>query len=382
MLAAGSRYETAETNGIAHFAEHMFFKGTERRPTARDIAGEIDAHRRRVQRLHRQGVHGLLRQVRRRDRDVALDVLVDMLRHSKFDAEEIEREKGVIVEEMNMYFDTPRDFIGGVYEELLYGDQPLGWDIDRPQGDGARGHARDVPRLHRPLVPAGAAWSSASAARSATTCPSGSRSCSATSSRATPAAPAAAAAPSRERRARAASTTKASDQAHLVPRRAAACRSAHPDRYALQLLATVLGGGMSSRLFTEVRERRGLAYYVFGVNHSYTDAGSLYSQAGVDIDARSTRRSTTIVARAAQDRRRAGAGRRAREGAQLRQGPLRAPAREPAGDDHVRPAARGARGRGRPSRRTCSPASTRVTAEDVQRVAQDADRRERAATSR
>ncbi|MDX6369807.1 MAG: hypothetical protein QOG93_1309, partial [Gaiellaceae bacterium] len=57
----------------------------------------------------------------------------------------------------------------------------------------------------------------------------------------------------------------------------------HPDRYALQLVATVLGGGMSSRLFTEVRERRGLAYYVYGLNHSYTDAGSLYAQAGVDI---------------------------------------------------------------------------------------------------
>jgi predicted Zn-dependent peptidase len=57
----------------------------------------------------------------------------------------------------------------------------------------------------------------------------------------------------------------------------------HPDRYALQLLATALGGGMSSRLFSEVRERRGLAYYVYGLNHSYTDAGTLYSQAGVDV---------------------------------------------------------------------------------------------------
>src|SRR5207244_7432492 len=57
----------------------------------------------------------------------------------------------------------------------------------------------------------------------------------------------------------------------------------HPDRYAIQLLATALGGGMSSRLFTEVRERRGLAYYVYGLNHSYTDAGTLYTQAGVDI---------------------------------------------------------------------------------------------------
>jgi predicted Zn-dependent peptidase len=76
---------------------------------------------------------------------------------------------------------------------------------------------------------------------------------------------------------------KASDQAHLclgVP----SYPLGHPDRYALQLVASVLGGGMSSRLFTEVRERRGLAYYVSGTNHSYTDAGSLYSQAGVDID--------------------------------------------------------------------------------------------------
>ena len=77
--------------------------------------------------------------------------------------------------------------------------------------------------------------------------------------------------------------TKQSDQAHIalgVP----SYPITHPDRYALQLLATVLGGGMSSRLFTEVRERRGLAYYVFGTNHSYTDAGSLYAQAGVDIN--------------------------------------------------------------------------------------------------
>jgi predicted Zn-dependent peptidase len=77
--------------------------------------------------------------------------------------------------------------------------------------------------------------------------------------------------------------TKASDQAHVIVG-VPSYPLDHPDRYALQMVATVLGGGMSSRLFTEVRERRGLAYYVFGVNHSYTDTGSLYSQAGVDIN--------------------------------------------------------------------------------------------------
>ena len=129
MLAAGSRYETKETNGIAHFAEHMFFKGTERRPTARDIAGEIDSIGGEFNAFTGKEYTGYYVKCAAEHRDVALDVLVDMLRHSKFEPEEIEREKGVIVEEMNMYYDTPRDYLEGVYDELLYGDQPLGWDI-------------------------------------------------------------------------------------------------------------------------------------------------------------------------------------------------------------------------------------------------------------
>src|SRR6478609_697426 len=129
MLAAGSRYETRESSGIAHFAEHMFFKGTERRPTARAIAGEVDAIGGEFNAFTSKEYTGYYVKCAAEHRDVALDVIVDMLRNSKFDAEEIQREKGVIIEEMNMYFDTPRDYIGGVYESLLYGDQPLGWDI-------------------------------------------------------------------------------------------------------------------------------------------------------------------------------------------------------------------------------------------------------------
>src|SRR5215204_5341952 len=128
-LAAGSRYETRDTNGIAHFAEHMFFKGTERRPTARHIAGEIDAIGGEFNAFTSKEYTGYYVKCAAEHRDVALDVLVDMLRNSKFDAQEVDREKGVIVEEMNMYFDTPRDYLEGVYDELLYGDQPLGWDI-------------------------------------------------------------------------------------------------------------------------------------------------------------------------------------------------------------------------------------------------------------
>ncbi|MFN2468328.1 MAG: M16 family metallopeptidase [Gaiellaceae bacterium] len=279
MFAAGSRYETAANNGIAHFAEHMFFKGTERRPTARDIAGEVDAIGGEFNAFTGKEYTGYYVKCAAEFRDTALDVLVDMIRRSKFDAEEIEREKGVIIEEMNMYYDTPRDFISGVFDELVYGDHPLGWDtlgtketirdatrdtfLDflgawyKPSrmvvGVGGRTDGDLLPRIEELLgdledAPTGSPPPARVAANGA----------------------------------RVKIHSKASDQAHLclgVP----SYPIEHPDRYALQLVSTILGTGMSSRLFTEVRERRGLAYYVYAINHSYVDAGTLYSQAGVDV---------------------------------------------------------------------------------------------------
>ncbi len=280
MLAAGSRYETADTSGIAHFAEHMFFKGTEKRPTARDIAGEIDAIGGEFNAFTGKEYTGYYVRCAAATRDVALDVLVDMLRRSKFDPEEIEREKGVIAEEMNMYFDTPRDFIGGVYENLLYGDQPLGWDIigrKETVGAATRETFLDyVDNWYRPdrmVVGVGGQIGDGLLPRLEELL--GDLEPRATGSPAPVVLPA--------NGSRVTVHTKASDQAHLV----LGLRSrplVDPDRYVLQLLATVLGGGMSSRLFTEVRERRGLAYYVFSTNHSYTDAGSLHAQSGVDIN--------------------------------------------------------------------------------------------------
>ncbi len=280
MLAAGSRYETPETNGIAHFAEHMFFKGTDARPTARDIAGEIDAIGGEFNAFTGKEYTGYYVRCAAETRDTALDVLVDMLRRSKFDPDEIEREKGVIVEEMNMYFDTPRDFIGGVYDELIYGDQPLGWDIIGRK-ETVREATREtfleyVDTWYRPdrmVVGVGGRIGDGLDAKLEELL--GSLEPRETGS------PAPFAMPQNGGHVRV--HTKESDQAHLV----LGVRSrplTDPDRYVLQLLSTVLGGGMSSRLFTEVRERRGLAYYVFGTNHAYTDTGSLYAQSGVDIN--------------------------------------------------------------------------------------------------
>ena len=213
-----------------------------------------------------------------------------MLRHSRFVEEEIEREKGVIVEEMNMYFDTPRDFIGGVYEDLLYGDQPLGWDIIGRK-ETVRGATRQtfldyLGTWYKPSrMVLGVAGDTGGDVLEKAESLLGDLPADETAEPA-PVAPYA--------NGRVTVFTKQSDQAHLI----LGVKSyplEHPDRYALQLLAAVLGGGMSSRLFTEVRERRGLAYYVHGLNHSYTDAGSLYTQAGVDI-ARIDDAVTTVAA--------------------------------------------------------------------------------------
>ena len=178
-----------------------------------------------------------------------------------------------------MYFDTPRDFIGGVYEQLLYGDQPLGWDIIGRK-ETVRAATREtftsyLGRWYHPeRMVVGLAGKIGDDAVERVSELLGDMPAQSTG---------APTAVKPHENGRVTVFTKQSDQAHVIVG-VPSYRLDHPDRYALQMAATVLGGGMSSRLFTEVRERRGLAYYVFGVNHSYTDAGSLYSQAGVDIN--------------------------------------------------------------------------------------------------
>jgi predicted Zn-dependent peptidase len=282
MLAAGSRYETAETNGIAHFAEHMFFKGTERRPTAQQIGLELDGIGAEFNAFTGKEYTGYYVKCAAEHREHSFDVLVDMLRHSKFEPEEIEREKGVIVEEMNMYFDTPRDYISGVYHQLLYDDTPLGWDIIGRK-ETVRAATREmfedyVEKWYRaPRMVVGVAGNYPDSVSGELEALLGEV------EGGDPGGPPPVEPQTNGSGPRVKVHSKESDQAHIcigVPSYALV----HPDRYALQLVGTVLGTGMSSRLFSEVRERRGLAYYVFATNHSYTDTGTLYSQAGVDIN--------------------------------------------------------------------------------------------------
>src|SRR5579864_2954706 len=280
MLAAGSRYERAENRGVAHFAEHMFFKGTERRPTSRDLTSLVDGIGGEFNAFTSKEYTGYYVRCAGADRNTALDVLLDMLRHSKFDPEEIDREKGVILEEMNMYQDTPRDHIGAVYEDLMFGDNPLGWEvlgtketIKAATRETFLGYVGEWYTPERMVIGisgmVGDDLTPTLEELLGEMSPNGNR----------------APAPAELDRSPGPHVSvhhKDADQAHLilgVP----SYPLEHPDRYTLQLLSAVLGSGMSSRLFLEVRERRGLAYYVHGMNHSYTDAGSLLAQAGVDL---------------------------------------------------------------------------------------------------
>jgi predicted Zn-dependent peptidase len=280
MLAAGSRYENASNRGIAHFAEHMFFKGTERRPTARDLSMEVDTIGGEFNAFTSKEYTGYYIRCAGEQRDTALDVLVDMLRNSKFDAEELEREKGVIIEEMNMYVDTPRDYVSSLYEELLFGSNPLGWETLGTK-DTIKSATRETfldyldtwytpsrmvvgvaGMVGNDLLPTLEGLLGDMAGNDA--------------GEPTPAVV------ERSSEPKVRVIRKDSDQANVclgVP----SYPVSHPDRYALQLLGTVLGTGMSSRLFLEVRERRGLAYYVYALNSPFTDTGTLYAQAGVDL---------------------------------------------------------------------------------------------------
>jgi predicted Zn-dependent peptidase len=290
MYAVGSRYEDDETGGISHFAEHLFFKGTERRPTARDIASEIDAIGAEFNAFTGKEYTGYYVKCAQEHVPVAIDVLGDMLLHSRFDAEEIEREKGVIIEEMNMYLDTPTSFLPGVYDRLCYGDTPLGRDIiGTKETVGAATRATFMRHLGHWYVPSrtviGLAGAVTDAARSlveglfGTLPPAEDREPEPWQPQPHP---------------RVRIHQKESDSLHIrvggdgLP-------LLHPDRYAVSVLAAVLGGGMSSRLFTEVRERRGLAYYIGAQHGQYAEAGSLFSQAGVDLK-RADEAVTTIVA--------------------------------------------------------------------------------------
>ena len=279
MVGAGSRYETKKNNGISHFLEHMAFKGTKKRPTALDIATLIDGLGGENNAFTGKETTRYYIKSASTHVETAIDVLSDMLRNSLFDAGEITKEKGVIIEEINMYEDTPMRKLGDIYEQLLYGDTPMGWDIAGTK-DVINSVNRDdfityMQSLYSPhnmtVVVAGGIDTEGIEALAEKYFGDMKRFDILRANKVLES----------QKKPAALIKEKKTEQVHIgigvrtIPLE-------HPDRYALDVLAAILGAGMSSRLFHEVREKRGLAYYVRTSSDNYTDVGSLVSTAGVD----------------------------------------------------------------------------------------------------
>src|SRR3989344_7697365 len=124
FFATGSKYETKDINGISHFLEHMFFKGTKKRPTTLALSEFLDRVGGSYNAFTGKEVTAYYAKVAPEYADMALDWVSDILLNSKFDAKEIAKERGVIMEEINMYLDNPARYVGEIWEDLLYGDQP------------------------------------------------------------------------------------------------------------------------------------------------------------------------------------------------------------------------------------------------------------------
>jgi predicted Zn-dependent peptidase len=279
-VGVGGRYEPAEVNGVCHFIEHLLFKGTRRR-SARQISQDVE------------GIGGYLNAFTseemtcyhskaRHDRfDELLDVLTDMFLNSKFDPVEIDKERGVIKEELAMYLDQPQQRVQELLNETLWPDQPLGRPLTGTEKtlDGlTRSRLVDYQRSNyvagRTIIAAAGRVKHRDVVRAvsrlAKKFPAG-------------AGPRFVPVTVNQTRPNVRLFTRETEQTQLALG-IRACSRHDPRRYALRLLNTILGENMSSRLFQVIREDRGLAYSIYSSPGFFEDAGTLTISAGLDLD--------------------------------------------------------------------------------------------------
>lgn len=299
MVGAGSRYERKDNNGIAHFFEHMAFKGSKKYKTSFEISSAIE------------GIGGLFNAFTSKDHtgywikatnehtNTLLDVLSDMILHPLLDADEIEREKGVIVEEINMYEDMPARKVGDIFEETLYKGTSLGMDIAGTKQTVTAFTRKTftdyIDELYHPnnavIVVAGGLKFESSKVKVQSYVDAIEKRFGSWENK------------------KAFSFEKYSEQQkkpilhirHKKTEQVHMCIGfktfsfTDERKYALQVLAAVLGGGMSSRLFMQVRERRGLCYYISTGRELYADTGSMVTQAGIRNDKQKIQEAINVI---------------------------------------------------------------------------------------
>ena len=279
LAKVGSKYEDKDINGISHFLEHMFFKGTKKRPTPMAVVETLDKIGGEYNAFTGEEYTGYYAKVEASHFDLALDWVADIFLNSTLPIKEVKKEKGVIVEEINMYLDNPMLYVQTLWKKVLYGDQPAGWDIAGSKSTVnaiSRQELFDYRKKHytapNSLICIAGNFDEQSTIRKI-------KKYFFKLSKAK--SPKKLAVIEKQLKPKSLAYFKRTDQTHL-------CLGVrgynlfHPQRYTFQLLATILGGMMSSRLFMEVRERLGLAYYISTSAESDPDTGFLLTRAGLD----------------------------------------------------------------------------------------------------
>lgn len=278
FVKVGSRYEREAEAGVSHFIEHMLFKGTGRRPTARLIAEAIEGVGGMSNAYTSQETTVYYAKVAASQVNTAIDILTDMVRHPLFDPTEFEKERSVIGEELDMIYDAPDNWVNVLLDQVTWPDHPLGHNtVGTPQSliglnlEALRAYFAAGYHPHNVLVAVGGAFEpdqvvTELAARLEDWQPQPS--------------PEFEAAPPPQTQARWFVEDRPIEQGHLCLAVPALSRY-HPQRYALSVLNTILGEGMSSRLFLNIREERGLAYAVDSGLNLLQDTGALVVYAGV-----------------------------------------------------------------------------------------------------
>jgi predicted Zn-dependent peptidase len=282
LMGVGSRFETPKQGGLSHFLEHLFFKGTKTRPTSKEIAEAVDTVGGEFNAFTSEEYTGFYVTVAADYLNRAADVVSDILLRPLFDPEELEREKGVIVEEIRMYTGNPMAHVQHLWHEALFGAHPLGRRIDGTEEtvqaftrhDFVKYVAQHYHTSNAVVAVAGNFEVEPTLAlirNLFAPLPTGTPAKPKPVTKHTPAHKL-----QHEYR-------KSLEQTHIVIG-VPGVSLQDPDRFAAQLLAVILGGGMSSRLFLSIRERRGLAYAVRTAHEGFTDSGQFATQAGVRTD--------------------------------------------------------------------------------------------------
>ena len=278
-VRAGSRYERPLEAGLSHFVVHLCFKGTERRPSPREISQVIDSVGGILNAATDRELTVYYGKVARPHLELVVDVLADILRFSLLAPDEMEKERRVILEELAMVSDSPAQLADVLIDEVLWPAQPLGWDVaGNRETVSAITREMALDYLHRQYVPNNMVVSVAGNVGEDEVLDLIGR----TMGDWQPGAPSPWF-PARKRQDEpaAALTQKKTEQAHLTLA-VYGLPIEHPDRYVLDLLSTVLGEGMSSRLVLELRERMGICYDVHSYVNHFLDVGSLGVYAAVD----------------------------------------------------------------------------------------------------